>query len=389
MKKVLIAHVPYQYRGGEDIHVSALQKAYTHIGISSVFLPEDRSAPDHLLKHSLKSLIAIENFKDLDQFYEKHRPDFIHLHNAFPVLGPRFLKWVISRKIPLLMTIHNHRFFCTNGLALRDGRICRDCFSSSLAWRPVLHNCNGEWFRTLYHSFAMTEIKYLNLLLRAVKFFIAPSPYIQDELIRWGVPEERVTHILNPIVPPAQQTSGDLKKENSIKIDVLYASRLSVEKGLDSLLAVVQKQPQICFAIVGDGPLCPQVQKIANQQKNLTYYGPLSQDEVWKLIAVSKTGVLPSICNEILPTFVLELFYNGKPCVIARQSSTEWLGLPPFPGHLFTAGDSEEMTKSIFIALNDQPKNNCFSANIRNKLCFDRFCDELEKITRKIEGVVQ
>lgn len=375
--KALIVHIPYEHRGGEDIHVEVLQRAYQHIGVDPIMYPAERTAPEQLLQKSLSSLIGSRAPEDLQALIKAENPLFLHIHNIFPVLGPSFLEWTLATKTAVIMTVHNHRFFCANGLALRDGKICKLCFESDVAWRPMIYNCNGDAKKSAYHSLALTKIRSSNLYSRAVSRFIAPSPYIQDQLIQYGVDRSRISQIMNPVAANETLTEASDGKA-LIETDVFYAGRLSEEKGIEALLETIKLMPHLKFTIAGGGPLQAAVEHAAKTNKNLNFLGPIDHSDVSRSIQASRIGVLPSICNEILPTFVLESFYYGKPCVVPDLDSTRWLANDPFPGHAAKPGDAQAFAQAIEQALRAGNLNESQTQDLRQKLSFERFCSSLK-----------
>lgn len=367
------------------MHVDALIDGYKKIGVTPTLFPADREPPRDLLKPSLRSLLPGTSVPEFETFWNQKQFAFIHLHNAFPVLGPRFFRWAIAKRVPIALTVHNHRFFCTNGLALRDKRVCRDCFSSKVAWRPLLHNCNGEWKRTIYHSLALSEMRLGDLYRLGVKRFVAPSPYLQGELIRSGMPRERVRHILNPVF------WSDAASDETVTphYDAIYAGRLSQEKGIQELLAAIRLLPAVKFLLAGDGPERSKVELAASQLPNLEFVGAVEHERVLKLIAQSRVAVLPSICNETLSTFALEAFYQGKRCVVPALDSTSWLASGDFPGHLARAGDPQDLARSIEITLSRESVSIEHRTVLRRKLGFDRFCGDLKQLVREMLSTSQ
>lgn len=387
--KVLIVHIPYKYRGGEDAHVDALIQAYQNIGATTVVFPENQLPPENLLSKSFRSLAPDSDSPEIERIWRGQGFDYIHLHNAFPILGPRFFRWALKNQIPMVMTVHNHRFFCTNGLALRDGKICKDCFNSKVAWRAVVHNCNGSLSKSIYHSLALTEMRLEDLYARSIQRFIVPSPYLQAELVRLGLPKERVTHILNPVFWENTSVRPDSSDHRAEKYDALYAGRLSQEKGIRSLLAAAKSLPDVRFLIAGDGPMRPEVERAVLETQNLTFLGSVRHDEVRDLICQSRIAALPSICNETLSTFALEVFYQGKRCVVPALESTSWLASGDFLGHLAKAGDPVDLARAIREALRSPQVDHSRKMSLQNKLGFDRFCKDLRSLVRSMETGTQ
>lgn len=384
-KKVLIAHVPYEHRGGEDVHVEFLVKAYREIGIPvEIYSPLAKS----------KLMPAIRSFSpgvDLDflDYFNKTESGFIHLHNAFPLLGPKFFKTVVDHEFKMLMTVHNHRFYCTNGLALREGKVCKDCFhdreNGNLAWKSLVRNCNSDPVKSSYHSLAMSEMNRNDLYRRSVTAFLAPSPYIQEELIRWGAEKSKVELLMNPIAD-----SGTMTKTENPKIadcDVFYAGRLSEEKGIRNLIELVKRRPSLNFVIAGNGPLKPLVAAAAKTYPQLRYFESFSHDEVLAQIAKTKVGILASICNEILPTFVLECFTSGKACVVPDLDSTRWLDLEKSGNKWFGVAantmEIESIEKALSKALKQPSVTQAQVDAARRELDFNTFKSNLESVVQK------
>ncbi len=382
-RKVLIVHVPYEHRGGEDIHVEILAEAYRRIGLMPVFFPENRAPGLLSLSEIARSLGSDSVPQALADVWKNERPVYLHVHNSFPTLGPAFFRWVIREQVPLAMTVHNHRFFCTNGLALRDEKECRACFHSKVAWRPLVHNCNSEWHKSAYHSIAMTEMKLGDLYRRAVRRFVAPSPYIRDELIRWGVPESQVVHILNPV-----ENGAEPVEPRVFRYDVLFAGRLSREKGLRELLAAFDHLSELRLGIVGDGPEKAWLESRMGKNTQVELLGAVPRERVLELIRESRIGVLPSICNEILPTFVLECFAQGRRCVMSDQRSVQWLSQKEFPGQCAEVRDSQAFARAIRECVARPLPDQMKTEILRKRFQIDRFSEELRELSREFGEAV-
>lgn len=371
ISKVILIHVPYQNRGGEDIHVESMEYYYSKLGIKAVRYPIHSERKNNFL-NSLKSLFFSSNFAALDALITKEKPDYLHIHNIFPELGPRFLFWAKKNKVKLVATVHNHRFFCTNGLALRRGKNCSDCFKAPIAWRSLLRNCNGSWIKTIYHSIALSEIRLGHLWIDAVEKFIAPSPYIRDQLIQFGVPQQKIDYILHPIEKPEHS-----QQKTEKNFDILYAGRLSAEKGVPLIIEAAKKLPQYSFAIAGGGPLEQELKNMAAPLSNILFLGQKTKEEVGVLIEKSRIGVLPSLCNEILSLSALEMFIRGKICVLTETESSKWFLKMNFPVLLAKVGDADDFVSKIKVALEMNPVSSEKISQIQKQFGEERFLMEM------------
>ena len=374
-KKVLLAHIPYKTKGGEEIHVEELRDVYEGLGYEVVFLPE--SFFRHTFFKTICSLLPISHFSFFDRLLESEKFDFIHLNNAFPLLGPRFFRWVTKKKIPTIMTIHNHRFYCTNGLVLRKGKECTACKNTHWLWRSVLFNCNGSYFKSIYHSISLTQLRRGDFFNRAITLFIAPSRYIADELIESGVRAERVRYVMHGTDSPLIKRAPDQSQRS---YDVIYAGRLSVEKGIHTLVECIRTMPDISFLIVGDGPEQDLIAHTAKECANLTVVGRKTHSEVLDSVGQSKIGVLPSICNEILSLFLLEILNQGKYCVVSDKKSIRRFAEDKDATILFKTGDISSLASSIRWALAKEPIPEAEVRLIRARLSRKRFSAELDAV---------
>ncbi|RYZ84180.1 MAG: hypothetical protein EOP06_18540, partial [Proteobacteria bacterium] len=225
-KRVLITHIPYDWPGGEDQHVTSLVKAYSAIGFEVRVFTGQGLQKD--LSTSFQSIISsgVSSYKaELDAF----NPSLVHLHNIFPVLGPALLASFRRRSAPVVMTAHNHRLFCSNGLAYRKGAICELCVNAKTMWRPAIYNCNGDQAKSLYYAGALTRIREANLWHDSIDAWIAPSPYMMGMLNRQGVPDEKIF-----LIPHNVDFASTEVPERDF--DFIFAGRLSVEKGVENLI---------------------------------------------------------------------------------------------------------------------------------------------------------
>ena len=68
------------------------------------------------------------------------RPDVAHVHNTWYSMSPSVMERFDSAVVPTVMTVHNYRLMCLNGMFLRDGRPCEDCLGRSPG-PGVQHRC--------------------------------------------------------------------------------------------------------------------------------------------------------------------------------------------------------------------------------------------------------
>jgi glycosyltransferase involved in cell wall biosynthesis len=320
MKRALLIHVPYDWPGGEDHYLERLHRAYRSLGFEvKVYPASEEVAKD--FRTAAASIVA-ERHAGVEKVAREFAPDVIHLNNIFPSLGPALLGSLNKLKIPTIQTAHNHRIFCTNGLAFRAEKICELCANKPLPWRGAAYNCNGDLKKSAYYAAVISKIRIKGLWHRAINAWIAPSPYMAEMLAGQGIPRDRIhlqSHALDAVLPPAPER----------KYDFVYAGRMSREKGVESVLALVEAFPEKSFVLMGDGPLGEVVANAAARQSNLTFLPNLPRDEVLRTIQQSRTGLLLSRCYESFSFFAFECMASGLNMVVPDLKATRWLSEAP------------------------------------------------------------
>jgi glycosyltransferase involved in cell wall biosynthesis len=237
------------------------------------------------------------------------RPDVVHFHNIWPLLTPAALRLARRRGAAVVLTAHNYRFACPGGTLLRNGVPHDDCIrGSSLACG--LRNPRGGLAESVSYGLALELQRRLRMLERWVDAFIAPSAFMGRMLVESGLPEARV-HVLSYGFPPAERSE-------SAGSHVLFAGRLSEEKGVRTLLEAARIAEDVPVAIAGTGPLAGDV-----RSARVEYLGQLGRQELLAALARAAFSVVPSECYDNQPFAAVEAFSMGKPVV-----ATSLGGLP-------------------------------------------------------------
>jgi glycosyltransferase involved in cell wall biosynthesis len=107
------------------------------------------------------------------------------------------------------------------------------------------------------------------------------------------------------------------------RLVLLYVGRLAKEKTVERLVEAVRGRPDVSLAIVGDGPLRPQLER-AFAGTATTFLGFLGGDELAAAYASADVFVLPSE-TETLGMVTLEAHASGLPVVAADSPAAREL----------------------------------------------------------------
>jgi len=159
----------------------------------------------------------------------------------------------------------------------------------------------------------------------------------------------KVSFIPNAINIKSLPTGSDSRYEKQI----IFAGRLSKEKGILTILEMAKNIPQdIHLLIIGDGPEKETVEKSIKNNKNVHYLGYQSKEKTIPLIRGSKLLIQPSLAEGISAT-LLEAMACKTPVITTNLGGNVELFENNKTGILIEPNNSDELLKNIIFLLND------------------------------------
>jgi len=178
-----------------------------------------------------------------------------------------------------------------------------------------------------------------------VDVFVSPSLFLKDKLKEMGFKRE-IIHLPN-FVPLEEFHPKYEWKERSI----IYFGRLSIEKGLFTLLEAVKGLKGIDLKIVGEGPMKDNleatVRRWKEKERNVRFLGFKTGDELRKEIQKSMFVVLPSESYENNPRNIIEGFALGKPALASRIGGIPELVRDNVTGFTFEANNAGDLRSKL------------------------------------------
>ncbi len=136
--KICRIHNEYGQVSGEEIVVDRLIELLrkndhdvTYFKRSSLEIPEKRSEMARTLFSTINSPPSKRAVRRL---LEEKRPDIVHIDNLSPLISPSILSECKRTGIPVVMTVHNYRLVCPNGLHMICKEICEKCCDGREYW---------------------------------------------------------------------------------------------------------------------------------------------------------------------------------------------------------------------------------------------------------------
>lgn len=286
------------------------------------------------------------------EFLEAYRPDVVHFqHTLF--LGYDLISLVrqVLPNAPIVYTLHEYLPMChhhgqlvrtTNGELCREAspRRCSECFPSISP-----------------QDFFLRE-RFIRSHLDHVDLFLAPSRFLLERYVDWGIPRDRIRFEDYGRFPVIQaQPAVEERPRNRIG----FFGQLSHFKGVAVLLEAMKlledEEPQAHLWLHGANlELQPQAfqnefRELLDDVSNVTLVGRYEHRELPRLMADLDWIVVPSRWWENSPLVIQEAFLHGRPVICSDVGGMAEKVRDHVDGLHFRVGDPRSLARTLLGAL--------------------------------------
>lgn len=340
--RILLVHNRYQQYGGEDTVVEAEAQLLRDAGhdVDQLLVNNDNiQGLGAKLTAAALTTYNPHSRAALRDRLRARRPDIVHVHNLFPQLTPSIFDACIDEGVPSVMTLHNYRLGCANALLFRDGHPCEDCLNGT-TFNAVRHRCyRSSRIGSAVVASMIAYHRHAGTWQNKVSRFIALTEFSRGKLVAAGLPADKV-RIKPNFVPDPVADMPSLGPGGY----ALFVGRLSVEKGVDTLLEA-WRQIAMPLRILGDGPLRAALEQAA--PSHVTFLGHRERTEVFAEIAGAAFLVVPSIWYEGFPMTVVEAMAMGKPILASAIGGLQEIVTDNVEGLHFRVGDAPDLGRAV------------------------------------------
>lgn len=319
------------------------------------------------ISYGLNMIYSFEARNKLEILLSETKPDVALFLNAV-YFTDSIIDVCRKYKVPIIWRLSDFNKICANYLLFRDGNPCEDCLEKGL-WCILKNRCGG-YQRSLSAAVIKTFNMYLSKIRNSndyIKFFITPSRFTKDKMIKGGFNQEKIVHIPTFI----SGCGKDLDYEPD-RNSILYVGRISPEKGVDVIIEAFKriKNRKAVLSIVGDKNTDYAQELIAaipDRLKNrINFFGFKNQKEVNQLFYKSLFFIVPSVWYENQPNVVLEGMSCGRSALVSKLGSLIEMVSEGETGYHFKYGNSEDLAEKIDILL-DNPETTIEMGKIAEK----------------------
>jgi glycosyltransferase involved in cell wall biosynthesis len=272
------------------------------------------------------------------------QPEVAHIRNIYHHLSPSILWELKARGVPVLYHLNDFKLLCPSYNMVSKGQACERCRNGKF-WHVISEGCYaGRLGSSLVLAAEAYVHKWLHTYEKCVDCFLAPSEFVKHKLAENGWDVSKIEVLPHFQKLPAQSLSGP-----SANSPILYFGRLSQEKGVADLLGAMQRLPDLCLQIAGEGQRRLELEKLAQQLnlKNVEFLGYVRGADLDRLIAAARFTVLPSLAYETLGKSILESYAWGRAVVASDLGSRRELVHENRTGLLFPPGDVDRLAEAI------------------------------------------
>lgn len=274
-------------------------------------------------------------------------PDIIHVHNFFFILSPKIFKAAYDFNVPVVVTLHNHRYVVPCSQMIRDGKLCTVCLGKN-PWRILIYRCYKNSFMASlfrYRFYYSSQKKYN--WWRYIDTFIALTSVQKATLVQGGLPENRISVKGNCVSKPDAVLVGSKSCSGAV-----FAGRLDIEKGVRTLIEA-WRTISYPLTVVGDGPLADEVRLAMEENPNIIYIPHINRAELMRIFSKSSFIVVPSVYYEPFGLVNLEAMSLGKPILASNIGAMSVLIEHGVTGLLFTPGDADDLARRAAELIDD------------------------------------
>jgi glycosyltransferase involved in cell wall biosynthesis len=341
--KLLLLHNEYGIFSGEEAVI------YTQIQLLSLHgvrvLKYIRSSKEIYdlsfgkVRAFLNGAYSGKAIREVRKIIKSEKPDIVHIHNLYPFISPAILPVIKEENIPMVMTVHNYRLICPNGLFYNHTGICERCTGTLKELNCILFNCEDSLFKSTGYALRNSFARYMKYYKNNVDAYLCLTDFQKRKLQDNGFPPEKM-NVLPNIYTKSLPEFQPRRKHTYIA----YAGRISTEKGVDLIIKAAMDLPHVQFKLAG---AVRDNRDMNNLPSNVIYCGVLRGRDLDEFYRNASAFVIPSICYEGFPMVLPEAMAYRLPVIASRNGGFPEIVENGYNGVLFSMGDHQDLIAKI------------------------------------------
>ena len=215
-----------------------------------------------------------------------------------------------------------------------------------ILWRVV---------KTDYLAMVQDRLAHIKNMCREVDLFIAPSPFLRKEFIRFGIPEEKIIYSDYGMNPAYYK---NIVRRESERLRFTFIGSPVIQKGVHVLVEAFNavNDPKADLNIYGDLSVQPEYSAVLvkmAKNPNIHFRGRFENEKIGEILSNTDVLVVPSVWFENSPLTIHEAFIAGIPVITSNLGGMADLVKDGVSGLLFHVGDAEDLRAKILSLIKD------------------------------------
>ncbi|BAQ61785.1 glycosyl transferase group 1 [Geminocystis sp. NIES-3708] len=366
------------YRQGEPIYSSTPFETLKSDG-SEVLITGGNF--DYFILSQLNTRLTCYEFRS---FLESFAPNVVHFYHYIH-LGLEAIREVhkYAKNIPIIVTLNDYWAICNhNGKMVKtsDYKLCSD---------PNPIDCHKCFPHKTPEDFQLRKM-YIKSFFNLVDVFIAPSQFLLERYLNWGIAREKIIYIEHgqlTVTPVPPRKLLDQQRNH-----FAYFGQLNIFKGIFILLESIEKltketRKNISLDIYGANlELQPKsfqnrFSELLNKTKDCVRYIVYGQSaELAQLISNVDWVIVPSIWWEVAPLVIEDAFMHKRPVICSNIDNMNQKVQHEKSGLHFKVGDPIDLANCITRAVNEEGLWEKLSTGISERLTIQEVADKTQKL---------
>ena len=297
----------------------------------------------------------------MESLLRTFRPDVAHFHAPSRHLTPSVFAPLARAGVPVVMTLHDFKPWCTNRILFAKGAACERC-RRGRHWRATATGCvQGSRLKSAVGSIE-AYVHDARGAYDSVRLWIAPSKFVRDLAATFDVARERLRLLPHGVALEPAGAAGETPIAGATDVApaappdlpdryAFFAGRLSLEKGVQLLPAAAAAIAPLPLLVAGDGPLAGWLD--ARRVANLRRLGHVDDATLAAVRARAAAVIVPSLFYEHFGYTAAEALLAARPVVAAAIGALPELVEHEVTGLLASPGDGEGLGRQLRRALDD------------------------------------
>lgn len=277
-------------------------------------------------------------------------PDVVHFHH-YANFGVEIFSLVrqVCPNAKIVLTLHEFLAICHHyGQMVKKGSFALCKASGAL-------ECSTCFPEKTPRDFFLRK-SYIQRYFRDVDQFIAPSEFLAQRYIDWGIEPGKISVIENGSLKVEPRSRSPRAGEEAV-LRLGFFGQISKLKGInvviDAARMLSESKAPVRIELHGDYSSQPEefqadfLKRIETVSDNIQYYGPYENEDVADLMARVDAVLVPSIWWENSPLVIQEALAQGCPVICSDIGGMKEKVQPGRDGFHFRAGSAAALAELL------------------------------------------